>query len=744
MNNLIIKYKINLCCAGLHYFSLVGSLTIAIQLVCTGGAFPRPTRLAGLSETSDDAFIARLNYGWVAEKIMQVCVADGYVAHTYHLALPKRADVEADPHNFTFCELENSAADCQRMTGLVDSVLNLTLRLKQSVNYMLDKIFRLVPNINRQLPVRISSRSQRGLVDGIGYASAYLFGTATKADIDSLSRQLTEIRTLSAVSSADSQRYKQGLETLSRVVSARLGNLHGVVDAQHVMLSDAVKQIRSVKNTASLEFKAIAYIANELSRFILVHDSINELENGIDNLVQGRLTPNLLSVDSLASVLNNVSSKLMRNGLRLCFENAKDVYNLHTYEFARSGHDLIIRVLIPYTNLPKLNVYETHVLSIPVPNKNDWFTTIKGIPPVIIVAPESGIIGEITGIPDGPVIESNRVNWYRENEKSCLFSIVADDPDWVRTQCNFSTQQGMKQSTVLRLSQNVYVLSNFVDLSLICFRQKEPTRIMCNPCLITLGCGCEVRSPTSDIVKRSCIDQNSTDSKIEHVINLAMLQHFYDITNLTASGKTLFGSNDKIIPEQVNWNLYSEKVSNLLAADDSQKYSLQKLAASLKNNSVAFHSPVEVLLSEIINQQANHSFLGIDLSVLNTWVIVILIAIIAFLCFFQYRLRRELNGNTIRISQLVMSTALINGAKSQVIFVKPLSTVTTITIDESISIRDYLRDDLISFIIFITLLIGFLLLVIYLFLWTIQMRSFVYIEFRTTNESFLVFLQTTT
>ncbi len=117
MNKLIITYKINFCCAGLHYFSLVGSFIIAFQLVCTGGAFPRPTRLAGLSETSNDAFNSRLNYGWVAEKIMQVCVADGYVTHTYHLALPKRADVETDPHNFTLCELENLAADCQRMTG---------------------------------------------------------------------------------------------------------------------------------------------------------------------------------------------------------------------------------------------------------------------------------------------------------------------------------------------------------------------------------------------------------------------------------------------------------------------------------------------------------------------------------------------------------------------------------------------------------------------------------------------------
>jgi hypothetical protein len=75
--------------------------------------------------------------------------------------------------------------------------------------------------------------------------------------------------------------------------------------------------------------------------------------------------------------------------------SAKDVYNSRNFDVARSEYDLIIRLRIPFSELPWMNVYETSVVSIPIPGKEEWVTTIKDVPSIILVEPSLGLIGEL-------------------------------------------------------------------------------------------------------------------------------------------------------------------------------------------------------------------------------------------------------------------------------------------------------------------------------------------------------------
>jgi hypothetical protein len=51
---------------------------------------PIPVRLPGLSESTNDEFVSRLNYGVLALKNKRVCVVEGHVTHFFLIELPQR------------------------------------------------------------------------------------------------------------------------------------------------------------------------------------------------------------------------------------------------------------------------------------------------------------------------------------------------------------------------------------------------------------------------------------------------------------------------------------------------------------------------------------------------------------------------------------------------------------------------------------------------------------------------------
>jgi hypothetical protein len=129
----------------------------------------------------------------------------------------------------------------------------------------------------------------------------------------------------------------------------------------------------------------------------------------------------------LEPVLTNLPEKLRKDNLKLCFVTAKDVYNSRNCDVARSEYDLIIRLRIPFSELPWMNVYDTSVVSTPITGKEGWVTTIRDVPTIILVEPYLGLSGELLMMPSTPVIDELAIRWHQLHEGSCLFPILADD-----------------------------------------------------------------------------------------------------------------------------------------------------------------------------------------------------------------------------------------------------------------------------------------------------------------------------
>jgi hypothetical protein len=111
----------------------------------------------------------------------------------------------------------------------------------------------------------------------------------------------------------------------------------------------------------------------------------------------------------------------------------------------------------------------------------------------------------------------------------------------------------------------------------------------------------------------------------------------------SVSIKNLIAPQDYREPAEMHWKIYSENVSRLLAGDQQNSYSLQKLIETFENVSYAFHSPAEALLFDFLTEYSpQEKFWYVNLSSWTTYVLLLLY-VLAIICFFiQYRYYQRL------------------------------------------------------------------------------------------------------
>jgi len=123
-------------------------LILQLESLILASKEPRIEQLQGLTEVSDGAYIARLNYGVLALKNKEICVAEGYAKHTFHLTLPARIS-SSDFRNATNC----THSMCVRMSKMIDGIEQLTQSMRSGISEMIDKIYNLIPDINKPVVV---------------------------------------------------------------------------------------------------------------------------------------------------------------------------------------------------------------------------------------------------------------------------------------------------------------------------------------------------------------------------------------------------------------------------------------------------------------------------------------------------------------------------------------------------------------------------------------------------------------
>jgi aryl-alcohol dehydrogenase-like predicted oxidoreductase len=87
------------------------------------------------------------------------------------------------------------------------------------------------------------------------------------------------------VSAQDAIKVREGLATFSKLSNERMDRFHAVLQTEHDSLQNLYDNIKRDQESTTLEFNAIAIMMAELTKFVSLHDQLESLALGVDNLV---------------------------------------------------------------------------------------------------------------------------------------------------------------------------------------------------------------------------------------------------------------------------------------------------------------------------------------------------------------------------------------------------------------------------------------------------------------------------
>jgi len=202
------------------------------------------------------------------------------------------------------------------------------------------------------------------------------------------------------------------MATFTRLSNERFDAMREILDRDRKALELLHSHARLAETQLHLIDMVVSYSLRELAHYVTLHDSVQELELGIEDLISGRLTPRMSSVEQLGEAILNVSEALSAKGttqFRLCQTTPRDVYRNPSYDFVRHENELFIMLRLPYSRHEQMNVYRIHTFPMKVPGDKGFITQLADFPKIVVTRLAQGMVGELSELPRQELIESSSV-----------------------------------------------------------------------------------------------------------------------------------------------------------------------------------------------------------------------------------------------------------------------------------------------------------------------------------------------
>jgi len=229
----------------------------------------------------------------------------------------------------------------------------------------LQHIYHLLPteqNISRPL------NRKRSLLPIGGVLLSQLFGTTSEADLQPIRDHIKRIA--QGISHLDHGLQMQHNQFASFIEfsAQRMDSFRNLTTMQERAISDLYDEIHTIFNTESQDQHRLVMALQRMQKYITQLRHIDELCQSIEFLIQGILTPQLVSETTLRTNLLIIKTHLQQffPNIHLIFERASNFYAMHNFRFGRDDKRLLIQLQFPLTTFNH-NFLVFEVTSFPVP-----------------------------------------------------------------------------------------------------------------------------------------------------------------------------------------------------------------------------------------------------------------------------------------------------------------------------------------------------------------------------------------
>ena len=248
--------------------------------------------MTSASFSTDPKIVQRINYGTIFKEDAKLILSKESWTHTFQLRLPVFA-------SSSFCHLFNHT---------MHYVHSLHMETMIHVNHTVKSIHTLIPETYFQRMK--TDRRTRALLPFF----VHLFGTATMNDVNILANHINSLTRVSNSMVNTLHQHATHISSFMKVIDQKSTNLMRGIQTNYQQIS----RLTTLFNTTMSEFQdsfsnISTIIADQVHKSSSIINSLTNLQNSIESLVQGKLTPFLIPEEILAQTLQHIQRKFLKS-----------------------------------------------------------------------------------------------------------------------------------------------------------------------------------------------------------------------------------------------------------------------------------------------------------------------------------------------------------------------------------------------------------------------------------------------
>ena len=478
-------------------------------------------------------------------------------------------------------------------------------------------------------------RIKRGLLDFVGEASSYLFGTVSQTQLKKVYGHMAEIYDFAKRTRLNNDVIQARLRTVGQHLDSEIETISKQLH-QTVLFTAEFQKILA-KNQHRLDLLIKAYRWSVPNMFVGLQET-KALSNWISalyTLQSHKLPRNLIPISELQSAVqalhkasNTHDEKL---SVSMTISQLMQFYDTKSSVAFIIENDLYIHTRIPISFNRPLTIYQTIPLLIPS-HVGDSYTK-SNVPDYLAVADSGEYFMELSHTDYTACVQNafhcNNVHMLRRySAPSCALAIFSDfGGDSIKELCDFSIVEKATEPQIARInSTSYYIAGPKHTANMVCFDSTPKEIDLKLAQIITIPCGCAILSPLFNTLANVCTQKvNFTTSFPENFAILAHLNKSLVLTDpVTAATRD---KELKLRTEQINKLIEETKASN------RTKFA-EELASLFQNTSDA--SDPDFLLYSLATSMGENWITWLVTAIIVLWAT--LISILTFSLWRKVRL----------------------------------------------------------------------------------------------------------
>ena len=619
----------------------------------------------------DSSYINRLNFGLTYHKEGKLKLISNKWLHIYRLEIPEKADIVTD--NVFDCQQRLrgspfSAVD-QRCFETTELGRPLTQRCNQQNNsreyirYGVCKQKQLLQQHVKKLVQThtiahakvisyietilkdMTHRPKRSFIHLGGIAKSW-FGIADDRDMAKVS---------SAVKTLHQQFQDQALAThhiLDHTVSAlnlfqkrfqsSLALIEDNRNSLNLMYNDLLQTIGS---NVAFNVHYITTINDITGYFAAIDADLMQYKEGLSDLVEGKLSPNLLPLEVVHDLFKEVTNQLASSSpqFALALQRPTDVYHSADFTLTRRSKYIYLSIHLPVAYKDsEFELYEIRQHPLPLTAQHPHMTFIDGIHTHLAISEARSLYFFPTVkdlVTKCHTTTSNLCTLQPElfslSHPTCEYNIFKNNKYTDTDLCRFSVRDTPVKPSITPLSGTAYLLSNVAKYTLTC-NGVTNARKGCSSCVLDMQnkCSCVVSYDNVTILPfyEAC-KTSTTTTTLKYPTNLMVLQSFVPHNDLKGYlADTLNNTQSDIVLPPLNLlnNSYTQDIANA----ETQTLDLRKVLNDLKTDTVSYRHLSEKVYHkslDIPKSTSSSSFLQYIVYVLCGVVLLVILGLF-YLC----------------------------------------------------------------------------------------------------------------